>query len=139
MTKLFLPLLVAVVLLPGCAVRLQPPQYGTTYVQQIKVLGLKVSMPSTAAAPNAGLVKLYLGWVSESVIMIPTISNVNSNGDVSPNKLEIKTPPVATTFIMGESVNPLSTRIDDDFIAGWEGTNMPAARISTKKPLTLRK
>jgi hypothetical protein len=98
-------------------------------IQQLKVLGTKISVPSTSAT-SSGLVELYLGWVSESVIIVPTISNVDSNGVVSPNNVEIKTPPIATTFILGESVNPLSTSIKDDFITGWQGTNTPPARVS---------
>ena len=130
MIRLFILLGIAAFTSSGCLVRrLQPPQYGTTMIQQLKVLGTKISVPSTSAT-SSGLVELYLGWVSESVIIVPTISNVDSNGVVSPNNVEIKTPPIATTFILGESVNPLSTSIKDDFITGWQGTNTPPARVS---------
>ena len=126
-------LIIAPIFMSGCVLRgLQPPQYGTQVVQQVKVLGAKISVPSTSTSQS--FLELYLGYVSETVIIIPVISNVDINGNVSENKADMAASPLITAFGVSENggVTGTGIKLNDNIISGYpnSGTNDMSAVLS---------
>lgn len=135
MFKSILVVALVVLFFPGCAIRkLQPPQYGTQIVQQAKILGIKTSVPT---GTGGSILQFYLGYVSETTLIIPVVSNVNTNGEVSTNKPIVAAAPLSTTF--GVSDTQSSIKLNDSVVSGYEDQgNSGANLMSVRRSLTLR-
>jgi hypothetical protein len=116
-------LLLLMLVLPlfgGCSInKLQPPQYGTQFVQQSKVLGIRMNLPSSNPV-NGSVLQLCLGYVTSTTLIIPVVSNVNTNGEVTDNKPIVASAPLATTFGVTEAEGRGGVKITDNIISGYE-------------------
>lgn len=99
-------------LLCGCAIEKfnQPPTWASTVATHARFFGLNASIPMGSTS----IVKVQLGWGSETWTVIP----------VSTNKVFI--PSISDTFKLGQDLNPFQTTITEDLQSGYEGPPPPA-------------
>jgi len=98
-------LLILIPLCSGCASfvkELHKPPYPLAVAQHSRVVGIKISYQG---------VGLQLGFVSESVTLIPTSTN------------ELFTAPISDEFVLGQ--HALDTSIKERIITGYKGTPPP--------------
>ena len=100
-------------LLVGCST-----VYDSNKITAVKTrcFGLIVETSSTSAN---GTPSIKLGFVSQVVQIIPTATN------------QMYAPPYVDTFDLGQSINPMDTKISEDTGTGFvaSGTNIPAMKL----------